>query len=83
MNQIKYTKDHPAFQRTLARIEAQIENQRPGTIHIAMMTLNRHPALGFGKPKHEAIAEIAYRIELSMLKRLCRYYGLAGKYVAH
>lgn len=79
----KLTKDHPAFARVGAFIDAQVLKCRPSAIKIAT---RRVLSRGFGLTTTNVPEQIAIEVdvlETKMYKRLARYYGLAGKYVAH
>lgn len=78
----KFTKDHPAFQRTEDFIQAQILKCRPSAVAIAMRGVNRL-LIPNSESLIRQVADRVDEIENRMAKKMRRYYGLNGKYVGH
>lgn len=79
----KYTKDHPAFQRAEDFIQEQVLKCRESSIAIAMHRVIRMDPLTTEANMVQRVSEYVDMMENRMAKRLRRYYGLNGKYVAH
>lgn len=78
----KFLKDHPVYARMSNFIDEQVMKCRPSAIDIAMKreSVKYHPSQ---EAFIQAVAEEVDAMETRMAKRMMRYYGLNGKYVAH
>ena len=83
MEPIKLVKNHPSFQRVAKKIAEQVTGMRQATLRLAIHNLTR-PGRYFAPDRlNQAITEECDRIEYSLVRRMLRQNGFAGKYVAH